>query len=442
MPPRSALFIDLYELAMAQVYYERGLEGGAVFALSARSLPAGWGFLLAAGLEGVLEQIEALRFGADDLQYLASLPQFDAPFIERLRGFRFSGEVWAPPEGTVVFPHEPLLQVLAPLPEAQLIETLALNQTSAATLVASKAARAVLAAAGAPLFEFGARRAHGIDAALNGARSAYIAGFAASSLVEAGQRHGVPPIGTMAHSFVLAHDDELAAFRAFAARYPATTLLVDTYDTARGVERVIALADELGAERIGAIRIDSGDLAAEAVRARRMLDRSGLAQVRIIASGGLDEHRIAALTAAGAPIDAFACGTAIVTSSGAPSLDTAYKLVAYSGRARAKRSPGKPSLPARKQVYRRSAGGVLREDRIQRFEAPPPAGWRPLLRRVMVDGRRSGGAREALSVIRARAAAQTAALPAAQRALRAERGLPVAIDPTIDPAPQLRPIEL
>ena len=212
MTPVSGLFTDLYELAMAQVYYERGLEGPAVFELTARSLPADWGFLLAAGLSTLLEQVEALRFNEDDLAYLTSLSQFTDGFIDRLREFRFSGEIWAPPEGTVVFPHEPLLQVVAPLPEAQLIETLALNQLSSATLVASKAARAVLAADGAPMLEFGGRRAHGVDAALIGACAAYTAGFEATSNVEAGRRFGIPVVGTMAHSYVLAHDDELEAF--------------------------------------------------------------------------------------------------------------------------------------------------------------------------------------------------------------------------------------
>lgn len=428
MTPTSGLFTDLYELVMAQLYYERGMTAPAVFELSARSLPAGWGFLLAAGLQQALARLEGLRFGEDDLEYLASLPQFDASFLERLRGFRFSGDVWAPPEGTAVFPHEPLLQVVAPLPEAQLIETLMLNQIGAATLIASKAARAVIAAAGAPLLEFGGRRAHGLDAALTAARSAYLAGFAATSSVEAGRRYGIPVVGTMAHSYILAAEDEETAFRAFAERYPEATLLVDTYDIAQGVERAIAVATELGAGRIGAIRIDSGDLGAEAARARRMLDQAGLAEVRIIVSGGLDEHRIADLVVAGAPIDAFAAGTAVVVSDDSPSLDAVYKLVEYDGAPRAKQSPGKPSLPARKQVYRRESGGEIVEDRVQPFDAPQPPGWRPLLRPVMADGRRTAAVRETLAEIRKRAANEIAALPASLREMRAQGALPVTID--------------
>ena len=431
MTPTSGLFTDLYELVMAQLYEERGMTAPAVFELSARSLPAGWGFLLAAGLEQALERLEGLRFEEDDLEYLATLPQFDAAFIERLRGFRFGGEVWAPPEGTALFPHEPLLQVIAPLPQAQLIETLMLNQIGTATLIASKASRAVIGAAGAPLLEFGGRRAHGVDAALTAARSSYIAGFAATSSVAAGRRYGIPVVGTMAHSYVLAAEDERSAFRAFAERYPEATLLVDTYEIGRGVERAIAVARELGPGRVGAIRIDAGDLAAEAARARRMLDDAGLAEVRIVVSGGLDEHRIAALAAGGAPIDAFAAGTAIVVSQDAPSLDAVYKLVEYDGQPRAKRSPGKPSLPTRKQVWRRSVGGAIREDRIQPFNGPSPGDWRPLLRPVMVDGRRTAESRETLAEMRARASEQIAALPAGLRRLEVETVFSVAIDGAI-----------
>ena len=435
MTPASGLFTDLYELVMAQLYYERGIVAPAVFELSARRLPDGWGFLLAAGLEQTLERIEALRFEEDELAWLAELPQFDDAFIERLRGFRFAGEIWAPPEGSAIFPHEPLLQVIAPLPQAQLLETLVINQIGAATLVASKAARAVNAAAGAPLLEFGGRRAHGVDAALSAARSAYLAGFAATSSVEAGKRFGIPVVGTMAHSYVLAAEDELSAFRAFAQRYPEATLLVDTYDTAQGVERTIAVANELGPGRIAAIRIDSGDLGAETTRARRMLDAAGLPDVRIIVSGGLDEHQIADLVARGAPIDAFAAGTAVVVSQDAPSLDAVYKLVEYDGQPRAKRSPGKPSLPRRKQVWRRSAGGQIVEDRIARFDAPPPDspddGWQPLLRRVMADGRRTEESRETLAALRERAAAQLAALPAELRGLRVESAFAAAIEESL-----------
>ena len=279
----SALLTDLYELTMAQAYYARGMEREAVFELTARGLPRDWNFLICAGVDRVLEHARGLRFREEELAYLASLPQFEPWFIERLRGFRFTGEIRAVAEGTAVFPPVPLLQVIGPLPEAQILETFALNQVSFATLIASKAARAVIAADGRPVVEFGGRRAHGTDAMLQAARAAYIAGFSATSSLEAGRRYGIPVTGTMGHSYVMAHEDEGAAFGAFAEQYAGATLLVDTYDTERGLERVIGLARERGAEAVGAVRIDSGDFEVESRRARGMLDAAG-------AGGGAD-HR-------------------------------------------------------------------------------------------------------------------------------------------------------
>lgn len=417
--PPSALFTDLYELSMAQVYYEQDQTGEAVFELTLRKLPGACRYLLAAGLEPAIQFLESIHFSTSDLDYLASLPQFDSSFIERLEQFRFSGEVWAVPEGTAIYPPEPVIQIVAPLPEGQIIETAIMNQIAFATLIATTAAHIVDAADGRPLLEFGGRRAHGEDAALQAARAAYIAGFEATSSVEAGRRYGLPVIGTMAHSYVLIHTDELDAFRRFASRYEGTTLLVDTYDTARGVENVINLAHQLGPSAIGAIRIDSGDLASAASHARTRLDEAGLSHVRIVVSGGLDEDRIAALVASNAPIDAFACGTAVVTGGQIGALDAAYKLVEYEGRPLAKHSPRTPSLPARKQVWRSQ-----NQDLITRFNAAPPPHSQPLLQPVMQNGERVKPA-ESLSLIRNRATTQRQA---------AQNPRTIQIDPSLQSA--------
>ena len=240
------LFIDLYELTMSQVYYDRNMTRNAVFELTVRSLPDGWDYLIAAGLDRALNFLESLSFGDEELDYLATLPQFDNAFLKQLRNFQFTGDVWAPPEGTVVYEHEPLIQVIAPLPQAQIVETAMINQIAYPTLVASKAARTVDAAAGRPVIEFGGRRAHGSEAAIEASRAAYIAGFDATSSIEAGRRYGVPVTGTMAHSFVLASDSEADAFDAFVSRYPGTTLLVDTYGSESGVTNAIKTAKRFG----------------------------------------------------------------------------------------------------------------------------------------------------------------------------------------------------
>ncbi len=394
----SALFVDLYELTMAQLYYECGMTGEAVFELTVRELPDNWDYLIAAGLERALDFLESLRFEEDDLEYLLSLPQFDQRFIDRLRTLRFTGDVWAPPEGTVVYPDEPLIQVVAPLPEAQIVETAMINQIAYPTLVASKAARAVDAAAGKPVIEFGGRRAHGSEAAIEASRAAYIAGFEATSSVEAGRRYGIPTTGTMAHSFVLASDSEADAFDAFATRYPATTLLVDTYETADGVANAIRTAKRHGHGSVGAIRIDSGDLLKESWQARIKLDTAGMSDVRIIVSGGLDEQRIAELVGSNAPIDIFACGTSIVAPPDAATLDSAYKMVEYQGSAVAKRSPGKPSIGHRKQVWR-----LADHDLITRVDDRPPDA-EPVLQHVMSSGQRRPAGLDSLARIRVRAA--------------------------------------
>ncbi len=410
--PESALFTDLYELKMLHAYHRERMEDIAVFDLFVRTLPPGRSFLLAAGIDDALRYLEELHFEDSELAYLKSLGHFTTEFLDWLSGYRFSGSVWAVPEGTPVFAGEPILEVVAPIAEAQLVETYLLNQISFQTLIASKGVRSVLAARGKPVIDFGARRAQGTDAALKGARALHIAGFHSTSNLLAGQRYGLPVTGTMAHSYIEAHDDEAGAFRAFAALYPDTTLLVDTYDTEVGVHRVVELARQLGADfQVRSIRLDSGNLDALARRAREILDAGGLARVSIIASGGLDEYAIAALVNAGAPIDAYAVGTSVITSTDAPKLDTAYKLVEYAGRGRMKLSTHKATLPGRKQVFRRFDGDIACGDLIALQDEPLDG--EPLLREMMRNGQRLTAACASLAESRAHAARQLARLPLA-----------------------------
>jgi nicotinate phosphoribosyltransferase len=355
----AALLTDLYELTMLQAYWREGMADEAVFSLYYRTLPDDRSYLLACGLDDALRFLETLSFDQDALEYLAAHGGFSREFLGWLSELRFAGDVWALPEGTPVFPEEPLLEVRAPIAQAQLAESFVMNQVHLQTVLASKAVRVVEAARGRAVIDFGLRRMHGTDAAMKGARAYWVAGLAATSNVLAGRVYGVPIAGTMAHSFVQAHEDELTAFRAFARLYPDTVLLVDTYDTLLGIDRVIELARELGdAFRVRAVRLDSGDLAALAVEARRRLDAAGLHRVEVFASGGLDEHRIAELVARGAPIDGFGVGTRMGVSEDAPALDMAYKLTAYAGEGRLKLSPGKRILPggSRSSGSRRRAG--------------------------------------------------------------------------------------
>jgi nicotinate phosphoribosyltransferase len=406
----AALLTDLYELTMIQAYWILGMQEEAVFSLFSRRLPARRNFLLACGLDDALHFLETLRFAPESLSYLATLPHFRREFLDWLREFRFSGAVYAVPEGTPVFGEEPLLEVVAPLAEAQLAETYLMNQVQLQTVLASKAARVVRAAGGRTVVDFGARRTQGTDAALKAARALYIAGGDATSNLLAGQLYGIPVAGTMAHSFVQAFDREVDAFRAFVRIYPGTTLLVDTYDTIAGVRRVVEVARELGPEyRVAAVRLDSGDMAALALRAREILDAAGLEAVEIFASGGLDEDEITRLIACGAPISGFGVGTALAVSKDAPALDIAYKLTAYAGQGRTKLSAGKRILPGRKQIFRQEEGGRAVRDILARHDEAHPG--RPLLRQVMAGGRRLAAGMIDLAGARARARAETALLP-------------------------------
>ena len=427
----SPLFTDLYEVTMAQAYWAQGMSGTVVFETFFRKLPPGRSYLMAAGLPDVLDFLEAFRFEEKDLEYLRSLALFRDAFLQWLAELRFTGEVWAVPEGTVVFPNEPIVQVIAPIAEAQLVETLVLNQIHLQSVLATKAARVVDAARGRVVVDFGARRAHGTDAALKVARTTYLAGAAGTSNLLAAREYGIPAFGTMAHSFIQAFDNELDAFEVFARLYPGTTLLVDTYDTLRGVDRVIELAERLqGRFDVHAIRLDSGDLGALSKAARARLDAAGLSHVGIFASSGLDEYRIAALLKAGCPIDGFGVGTKLVVAEDAPALDMAYKLVEYAGVGRTKLSSDKVIYPGRKQVFRRLDQGLFAGDTLgqphERLDGEP------LLVPVMKGGRRLSRVNAGLQPVRVHARHQINALPPQLRSLGdADWTYPVDISPGV-----------
>jgi len=422
----GGLLTDLYELNMAASYLRRGMTGQATFSLFARHLPRCRGFLIAAGLEDCLAFLESFSFTSDDLAYLRSSQDYDEATLQRFGQLRFTGDVWAVPEGTAVLATEPLLEVTAPIAEAQLAETVLLNHITFQTSVATKAARCVLAAGGAQLVDFSFRRTQGIGAGLAVARASAIAGFSATSNVEAARRYGLAAAGTMAHSFIEAFGDEQAAFGAFAEDFPGkTTFLVDTYDTEQGIRSAIDVAGRLGLSGAVGIRLDSGDLDALARLARRLLDDAGLRQARIFASGSLDEYAIAGLVERGAPIDAYGVGTKMGVSADAPYLDSAYKLVAYDGRPVMKLSAGKATLPGAKQAYRGPAGDVL----ALRDESPPPA-HQPLLRPAMRHGQRAAPA-EPLTAAQRRCAESLAWLPPAAQDLNAPVPPAVRISPAL-----------
>ena len=405
---QSVLLTDLYQLTMVTAYQELGMDRESVFEFFVRKMPGPRGFLVAAGLQQVVEYLEGLHFASDEIKWLESTGRFSAAALGRLARLRFTGDVDAMPEGTAFFANEPVLRVTAPLPQAQLVESRIVNLLNFQTLVASKAARCRIAAGPRRLVDFGMRRAHGAEAALHAARACYLAGFAATATVAAGRAFGIPLSGTMAHSFVQAHPDEAMAFRHFARIHPrGLTLLIDTYDTLRAAHLVVELHRE--GLRIDAVRLDSGDLAALARDVRATLDTGGCRDIKIVASGNIDEFEIARLLAAGAPIDVFGVGTQLDVSADAPSLDCVYKLQEYDGQPRRKRSAGKATWPGRKQVLREfDEDGRIRSDLIV------PAGLhgagRPLLAPVMRAGCRVG-ALPGLERSRERARRELASLP-------------------------------
>lgn len=428
----SPLLTDLYQLTMLQAYLEHGMTETAVFEFFVRRLPPRRSFLLAAGLEQALEFLTSLRFSDEDLAWVRRDGRFSPDFADALAQLRFAGDVHALAEGTVCFADEPILRVTAPMPQAQLVESRLINILHFQTLIASKAARVVLAAPGKTLVDFGMRRAHGAEAALLAARAAYIAGFSGTSNVLAAARFDIPAFGTMAHSFIQAHDSEQAAFERFARSHPqGLTLLIDTYDTEAAARRLTTLAPRLKAAGVNlkSVRIDSGDLAAHAQAVRGILDAGGLREVGIFASGSIDEYQIRDFVARGTPIDGYGVGTHLDTSSDAPYLDCAYKLEEYAGRARRKRSTGKATWPGRKQVYRRYRDdGRLRDDTVT-IEGDVQDG-EALLQPVMRAGKRLTPP-ETLSAIRAHAGRELTRLPPALRTLDGDAVYPVAIAPKL-----------
>lgn len=440
-----ALFTDLYELTMAASYFQHRMFAPATFSLFVRNLPPQRGFLVAAGLAEVVQFLESFAFSADDLAFLQHTGRFHPDFLAYLARLRFTGDLYALPEGCLCFPPTPLLEITAPIIEAQLIETFVLNAVHLQTVIASKAARCVAAAQGRMLVDFSLRRTHGIDAGLKVARASYLAGFDGTSNVLAGKLYGVPFYGTMAHSFIQSFDDEEAAFRAYADTFPGeTALLIDTYNTVTGAERAARVGQALQQRgyRLRGVRLDSGDLFALSQQTRRILDAARLTDTRIYASGGLTEHEIARLVAGGAPIDVFGVGTEMGVSGDAPALDMAYKLVEYDGRPRLKLSSQKVSLLGKKQVFRLTdekgcyTGDYLglrtdSPDEVARTAATSPERVTPLLRKVMEHGRLLHPL-PSLDESRRYFLAEFARLPQAYKALRAPLRYPVHLTPTLE----------
>ena len=388
-----ALLTDLYQLTMAQSYWQSKKCEPAAFSLFVRSYPPNRGYFVSAGLQDVLEYLQDFAFGPEAVDYLHSTRMFAADFLDFLKELRFTGEVWAIPEGRLFFKDEPILEITAPIIEAQIVETFVLNQINLQALIATKAARCVHAARGRAVVDFSLRRTHGIDAGLKVARSSYLAGFSGTSNVLAGKRYGIPTVGTMAHSFVISFEREIDAFRSFVASFPDNSiLLIDTYDTLAGARKAVEVAHEMAhqGQRLRGVRIDSGDLAALAKEVRRIFDDAGLTDVKIIGSGGLDEYDLAALADADAPYNSYGVGTRMGVSADAPWFDMAYKLVEYNGRPVLKLSTGKVSSPGKKQIFRfTDAQGRLQRDVIA-LRNEELSGAEPLLRKVMEKGEMKG----------------------------------------------------
>ena len=434
LAPRNppALHTDLYQLSMLKAYHDRGMNETAVFEFYIRSLPPERNFLMAAGLEQVLEYLENLQFTAQERAWLKSSDRFPADFVDTLKDFRFDGEVDALPEGTVFFGNEPVLRITAPLPQAQLAESRVINILQMQILAASKAARMVLAAPGKTLLDFGLRRAHGAEAGLFVARASYIAGFTGSATVPAEPFYGIPVFGTMAHSYILAHPDEASAFKNFAHSWPDNTIfLLDTYDTEQAARTIVRLAGDLKNDGISikGVRLDSGDLGQHSKKVRVILDEGGLQDTLIFASGNLDEYALEQLIAQQAPIDGFGIGTRLAVSEDAPTLECVYKMQEYDDEPRRKRSEGKATWPGRKQVFRSfDDQGKIKEDRLT-LENEVAAG-ETLLKPFMRSGKRLSPPTP-LEQSRKRAARQLFLLPEALRSLKPAAPYPVHISKKI-----------
>jgi nicotinate phosphoribosyltransferase len=431
-PLTSPLLTDLYQFTMLQGYIDQEMHDISVFEFSVRSMPDNRNFFITAGLESVLEFLEQCHFSQEELKYLADTGRFSQKLLDYLERFDFSGSVHAMAEGTIFFPHEPIIRITAPLPEAQLIESRVINLLHYQSLIASKAARCVIASDGrANLIDFGLRRTHGAEAGLFAARSTYIAGFIGTSTVLAESLYGIPIFGTMAHSFIEAQKDEQEAFINFAYSNPGNvTLLIDTYDTVVGAQKVIETAHLLREKDITVrgVRLDSGDIPALSKEVRAILDKGGLEDVGIFVSGNMDEYTIEELFAQGAPIGGFGVGTRLDTSADGPYLDSAYKLMEYAGKPRLKKSEGKATLPGRKQVFRQYDANEMVKD-ILAIEGDEHEGL-PLIREYMMNGKRVSGA---LSVheIRDYTLEQIKTLPANLRKLQKTSPYPVLISESV-----------
>ncbi|MFO7840109.1 MAG: nicotinate phosphoribosyltransferase [Desulfosalsimonadaceae bacterium] len=439
LPRYGPLFVDLYELTMAAGYFDHQIRDEAAFSLFVRNYPADRNFFIAAGLADVLAELDHFRFSEADLAYLESTGQFSSQFLSYLQDFRFTGEIRAMPEGTVFFRDEPVIEVRAPLIQAQLLETLLLNIIGFQSLIATKAARCIHAAGGRALIDFSARRTQSAEASLKVARSSCLAGFAGTSNVLAGRLYSIPVSGTMAHSFVTAFDSEIEAFRAFVASYPRNSvLLIDTYDTIQGARNAVQVAKEMAerGERMIGVRLDSGDMVDLSRRVRKIFDEAGLPEVKIFASSGFDEHKIARVLEAGACIDAFGVGTRMGVSADAPYFDIVYKMVHFRGRNIRKLSTGKANLAGEKQVFRRSDGqGRCVEDVIGLKQEPGPENTEALLETVMEDGVRQIPDPE-LTEIRSRVERNLECLPERCKDLQDAAGYPVSISRRLQSAQQ------
>ncbi len=380
-----ALLTDLYELTMAQVYFNKGENKTAVFDFYTRPVKRR-PYLVSAGLEQLLFYLENFRFKDEDIDFLKKTGKFSDDFLDFLKNLRFTGNVYAIEEGNIFFPNEPVVQIEAPLIEAQIIETFLINTLQISILVATKAMRCFSVAKGTGLVDFGLRRAHGTDAGMKAARSSYIGGFLGTSNVLAGKEFGIPVFGTMAHSFILAFGDEEKAFEAFAEQYPDSSIfLVDTFDTIEGIKRAIDVVKKIGLKNFKGIRLDSGDILTLSRKARKMLDEAGLKDAKIFVSGGINEYKIKELLDSGAPIDAWGVGTELVVSADVPYLDCAYKLVEYDGEPKMKLSTKKVTYPSKKQVFRIYKDGLIFKDILALYNEDLKG--EKLLRKVMENGK-------------------------------------------------------
>ena len=428
----SPLLTDLYQFTMLQTYLDAGVDQEAVFEFYVRQLPKKRGFLVACGLESVLDFLETFRFTPDEIRKLAGTRRFSGKLLDYLAACSFKGDVHALPEGTIFFADEPVLRVTAPLPVAQLVETRIINLLSFEIGIATKAVRCLQAAGErALLVDFGLRRAHGAEAGMLAARASYAMGFAGTSNVLAGTQYGIPLYGTMAHSFIEAMGSEEEAFLAFARSNPGNvTLLIDTYDTLSGAHHAARAALALAPEGIktSAVRLDSGDILGLSFEVRRILDGYGLTHVKIFASGNLDEYEIDRLLTASAPIDGLGVGTKLDTIEDAPYLECAYKLMEYAGKPTMKYSSGKQTMPGAKQIFRRFQEGIMAGDTVSLSNSGVEG--LPLLEHAMKEGRRLGSS-PSFASIASRTQDQLRTLPANLRGLASTASYPVDIDPGV-----------